>query len=294
MSETLSIIDNPVLARAFAMAPLGKEEFKKLIERRDQGDPNAVHEIAMRNMRLGYVFVVKVSNDTRTKRFRMYESDDLWQEVYIELVNAARYYGKTKKELEYSTLACIFIKNRLMRIHISTNKTANRIDDTMSLMHGESAGNLDDWSNTDYNYDISMADMSMIESQRDSDELYKELNDVMVEALDDVTYHIMAAKAGFGIDRMDNKAISELYQISTPTVTKKTRAGIDAIRNVVAESVQNGSPKYPLLIEYWRDVDLDGLTKALTPIFIDEGDYDQDEYECESLFDFDGYDDADE
>ena len=94
---------------------LSEEEFQALIKKRDEGDKEAVHTIAIHNLRLGYSQVAKTISQMSYKRIGDVDADDIWQEVYLSLVEAAKAYDPSLKG-KFSTYAYHFIGNKCFTI----------------------------------------------------------------------------------------------------------------------------------------------------------------------------------
>ena len=102
---------------------LSEDEFQELINQRDAGDPQAVHTIALHNMRLGYSQVAKTIAQMSYNKTGDVDSDDIWQEVYLSLLEAAKAYDPSKGK--FSTYAYHFINHKCYTLLHKWEKNVN-------------------------------------------------------------------------------------------------------------------------------------------------------------------------
>lgn len=260
--------------QAFNLPILRKEELEEYLKLRDTGGieerAEALHVIAIHNMRLGWKYVNKILSQENF--WRTGNSDDLWQEIYILLYNAAAVYDPKKGA--FSTFADTYLKHwarwQLQKLSRETRIVANI--DQMRDTEGDGEGMdsiLDRLAP-----DISKAEDKYRIAERDRDvrRINAELYDVIGHALTEKEAYILLRHAGFYNDGKPpaTKEIARDLGVSEREIQRTCREAEGKAQSMVSRSFVNGRPRYPLLLRYWEEVSPGGLYRLLRPVMVED------------------------
>ena len=247
---------------------LSEEEFQALIKKRDEGDNEAIHTIAIHNLRLGYSQVAKTISQMSYQKIGDVDADDIWQEVYLSLVEAAKGYDPNLKG-QFSTYAYHFISNKCFTILHQWRKHLRSHPgpalDKEEIVLREPVKD-------------KMADE--VEEKTDTDRLYDELNRAL-RTLDEEEYMVLALIYGIGGSPLRQKDAAESLGISISSLKGSIQKSFRKVRQLVLTRTKDGDPEYPLLLQYWSEFNKETLALALTPLLIEDNSQD----ELEELWD---------
>ena len=106
-----------------------------------------------------------------------------------------------------------------------------------------------------------------IDEATDTDRLYAELSRA-IKHLDETEYMILRLIYGIGGEPVKQKDAAEVLGISVSSVKGVVQKSFRKVRQLVLTRTKSGDPEYPLLLQYWYEMDKDALNVALTPLLI--------------------------
>ena len=245
-----------VQVRAIRDLPLlTEDEFQALIDQRDAGDPQAAHTIALHNMRLGYSHVVRTIAQMSYNKTGDIDADDLWQEVYLGLLNAAKEYDPSKGK--FSTYAYQFINHRCCTV---LHKWEKNVRGQAVSMDAQDEFERDD--------PVTEGIVDTIDEAADTNSLYTEFRKALGH-LEPIEYQALALLYGIGCDPMKQKDAAEVLKISVTSLKGIIQCSFRKLRQLVVTGTNGRRPEYPLLLKYWADQDGDSVSQLMTPLLIE-------------------------
>ena len=241
---------------------LSEAEFQSLIDQRDAGDPQAVHTIALHNMRLGYSQVAKTIAQMSYNKTGDVDSDDIWQEVYLSLLEAAKAYDPSKGK--FSTYAYQFINHKCYTLLHKWEKSVRGQAVSMDLQ--------DEFARLD---PATGSIVDTIDEVADTNSLYAEFRKALGN-LEPIEYQALALLYGIGCDPMKQKDVAEVLKISVTTLKGIIQRCIRKLRQLVVTGTNGSRPEYPLLVKYWFEMDRESIMQLIKPLLIEMVEYDED------------------
>ena len=252
-----------VQLRAIRDLPLlSEDEFQELINQRDAGDTQAVHMIALHNMRLGYSQVARTIAQMSYHKTGDVEADDLWQEVYLGLLEAAKAYDPSRGK--FSTYAYQFINHKCYTLLHKWEKSVRGQAVSMEAQDG-----------FDRLEPATGCIMDALDEVADTNSLYTELRKAL-RHLEPIEYQALSLLYGIGCDPMKQKDAAEVLKISVTSLKGIVQRSIRKLRQLVVTGTNGSRPEYPLLLKYWSEMDRESIIQLIKPLLIEMVEYDED------------------
>ena len=245
-----------VQLRAIRDLPLlSEDEFQELINQRDAGDPQAVHTIALHNMRLGDSQVARTIAQMSYHKTGDVEADDLWQEVYLGLLEAAKAYDPSRGK--FSTYAYQFINHKCYTLLHRWEKSVRGQAVSMDLQ--------DEFERLE---PATGCIVDALDEVADTNSLYTEFRKALGH-LEPTEYQALALLYGIGCDPMKQKDVAEVLKISVTSLKGIVQRSSRKLRQLVVTGTKGSKPEYPLLLKYWAEMDGDAVSQMMTPLLIE-------------------------